>query len=270
MTPPPGPTEPAGLIEPPDAPRGIAARLVGVTKIHGRGDAAVRALDRVDLTVFRHRLTAIVGPSGSGKSTLLHCLAGLDRPTSGQVLFGGTDLTSLGDSDLAEVRRDRVGFVFQAYNLVPVLTVEENVRLPLKLAGRRVDQDWFDEIVATLDLGDRLRRRPHELSGGQQQRAAIARAMLARPDLVVADEPTGNLDTSSGTAVLDLLVRCVTDGGQTIVMVTHDAVAAARADRVVFLRDGAIEGDLHDSAGLRAEDVVDTLRRLDERAAADP
>jgi putative ABC transport system ATP-binding protein len=236
-----------------------AVRVEALTKVYGRGDTAVHALAGVDLAVRRHRFTAIMGQSGSGKSTLLHCLAGLDRPTSGRVLLGGTDLTALPDAALTRVRRDRIGFVFQAYNLVPVLTAEENIRLPLRLAGQDVPRERFDAVVSALGLADRLEHRPHELSGGQQQRVAVARAVMPAPDVVVADEPTGNLDTRSGVEVLDLLRRAVDEDGRTVVMVTHDAVAAARADRVVLLADGRVAGKLADPAGIGVGAILDAV-----------
>ncbi|MGF1645372.1 MAG: ABC transporter ATP-binding protein [Kineosporiaceae bacterium] len=253
----PGRTTPGPVLAGPAA--GEAARVEALTKDYGGGATAVHALAGIDLTIRRHRFTAIMGQSGSGKSTLLHCLAGLDRPTSGRVLLGGTDLGSLSDVALTRLRRDRVGFVFQAYNLVPVLTAEENIRLPLRLAGHEVARERFDAVVTALGLADRLGHRPHELSGGQQQRVAVARAVLPAPDLIVADEPTGNLDTRSGIEVLDLLRGAVDEDGQTVVMVTHDAGAAARADRVVLLADGRVAGELADPAGLGVGTILDAV-----------
>ncbi|WP_291794242.1 MULTISPECIES: ABC transporter ATP-binding protein [Brevibacterium] len=209
------------------------------------GDAQVRPLNSLSLDIAAGRFTAIMGPSGSGKSTLLNMLAGLDTPDSGEVTIGDTQLSGLGDAALTRVRRDRIGFVFQAFNLVPAMTAEENILLPSQLAGRKVDRAWFARIVELLGLRDRLRHRPHELSGGQQQRVAVARALVTRPDLIVADEPTGNLDSASGDEVLGLLRASVDEFGQTVVMVTHDAQAAARADRVVLLADGRLAGELH-------------------------
>nr|WP_253668342.1 ABC transporter ATP-binding protein [Streptoalloteichus tenebrarius] len=237
----------------------VAARTVELRKVYGRGEAAVHALAGVTLDIHAGRFTAIMGPSGSGKSTLMHCLAGLDAATSGRVLLGDTDLTALGDRQLTTVRRDRVGFVFQAFNLLPQLTALENILLPLELAGRRPDQPWLDQIVDVLGLGQRLRHRPSELSGGQQQRVAVARALVTRPDVVFADEPTGNLDSRSGNELLGFLRRSVHDYGQTIVMVTHDPVAASYADRVVLLADGALAGEIFRPT---PDAVLDALRRL--------
>src|SRR5207344_1355348 len=212
---------------PPDARTAVAARAFGLSKVYGEGDAAVRALDDVSVDFERARYTAIMGPSGSGKSTLLHCLAGLDTPTSGQVFVGDVDLTELNDKRLTELRRDKVGFVFQAFNLVPTLTARENITLPLDIAGRDVDEVWFNEVVATIGITDRMTHRPSQLSGGQQQRVAGARALVSRPEIVFADEPTGNLDSKSGAELLGFLRSAVMDHGQTIVMVTHDANAAS-------------------------------------------
>ncbi|WBB79762.1 ABC transporter ATP-binding protein [Micromonospora sp. WMMD882] len=240
-----------------------AVAAVDVVKVYGRDETAVRALDGVSVGFGRGRFTAIMGPSGSGKSTLMHCLAGLDTATSGQVLLGGTDLTRQSDRVLTRVRRERIGFVFQSFNLLPQLTAAQNVLLPLDLAGRPVDRELFDHLVEVLGLADRLTHRPSELSGGQQQRVALARALVTRPEVVFADEPTGNLDSRSGAEVLAFLRTCVRTLGQTVVMVTHDPVAAAYADRVVLLADGRIAGDLdrpdrtaisralHDLAGAR-------------------
>ncbi|GLY20936.1 ABC transporter ATP-binding protein [Micromonospora sp. NBRC 101691] len=224
--------------------RTAAVAAVDVVKVYGRGETAVRALDGVSVGFGRGRFTAIMGPSGSGKSTLMHCLAGLDTATSGQVLLGGTDLTRQSDRVLTRVRRERIGFVFQSFNLLPQLTAEQNVTLPLDLAGRDVDRELLDHLVGVLGLGDRLAHRPSELSGGQQQRVALARALVSRPEVVFADEPTGNLDSRSGAEVLGFLSSCVRTLGQTVVMVTHDPVAAGYADRVVLLADGRIAGDL--------------------------
>ncbi|MBV1852883.1 ABC transporter ATP-binding protein [Catellatospora tritici] len=224
--------------------RVYAVAAVDLVKVYGSGDAAVRALDGVTVGFTRAEFTAIMGPSGSGKSTLMHCLAGLDTATSGQALLGGTDLTRLDDRVLTKARRERIGFVFQSFNLLPQLTAMRNITLPLDLAGRRPEPELFDYLVTALGLGDRLDHRPSELSGGQQQRVALARALVSRPEVVFADEPTGNLDSASGAQVLALLRDAVRDLGQTVVMVTHDPNAAAYADRVVLLADGRIAGDL--------------------------
>ncbi|SVC05178.1 uncharacterized protein METZ01_LOCUS258032, partial [marine metagenome] len=217
-----------------------AARMVGGSKIYGTGDTEVRALDGVDVEFERGRFTAIMGPSGSGKSTLMHCSAGLDDLTAGTVHIGDVELGDLSERDLTLLRRDKVGFVFQAFNLIPTLTAEENLTLPLDLAGRKPDASWMVNIIETVGLQDRLRHRPDELSGGQQQRVAVARALVSRPEIVFADEPTGNLDSITGGEVLDFLRGAVDDLGQTLVVVTHDAGAAAMADRVLFLADGRI------------------------------
>ncbi len=221
-----------------------AARMSNGSKIYGTGDTEVRALDGVDVEFERGRFTAIMGPSGSGKSTLMHCVAGLDDLTSGSVHIGDVELGSLSDQDLTLLRRDKVGFVFQAYNLLPTLTAAENTTLPLDLAGRRPDSSWMDQVVKSIGIADRLNHRPDELSGGQQQRVAIARALVSQPEIVFADEPTGNLDSKTGEEVLDFLRAAVEDLGQTMVMVTHDAGAAARAHRVLFLADGRIVDEM--------------------------
>ena len=241
---------------PPTAP---AVRAAGLRKTYGKGETAVHALSGVDVGFERGRFTAIMGPSGSGKSTLMHCLAGLDTATAGQVWLGDTELTSLRDDQLTKLRRDRIGFVFQAFNLLPVLTAAENMTLPMQLAGRRPDRAWMDDVVARLGLRDRLGHRPYELSGGQQQRVAVARALLPRPDVVFADEPTGNLDSRAGAEVLGLLRSSVRETGQTVVMVTHDPVAAAYADRVVLLADGSLAGEVHHPT---VDAVIDALRGL--------
>ncbi|WP_432084473.1 ABC transporter ATP-binding protein [Streptomyces sp. WAC 04229] len=219
---------------------GAAARVVDAVKVYGGGDTAVRALDGVSVDFPAGRFTAIMGPSGSGKSTLMHCAAGLDTLTSGTARIGDTDLSTLDDRRLTLLRRDRVGFVFQAYNLVPTLTVAENITLPLDLAGRRGDTEWVEALIDVVGLRDRLHHRPAELSGGQQQRVAVARAFAGQPDVVFADEPTGNLDSRSGGEVLGLLGRTVRRTGRTVVMVTHDPVAAGHADEVLFLADGRL------------------------------
>jgi len=238
----------------------VAAAAGELVKEYATGGAVVRALDGVDLAFEAGRFTAIMGPSGSGKSTLLHCLAGLDRPTSGTVLLGGTDLTALPDRALTLLRRERMGFVFQSFNLLPTLTAAGNIRLPLDLAGRRPDPGWWDTVIDVLGLRDRLDHRPSELSGGQQQRVACARALITRPEMVFADEPTGNLDSRSGAGVLDFLRRSVRELDQTVVMVTHDPIAASHADRVVFLADGRSTGEL---AAPTPDRVLDRLKELD-------
>jgi putative ABC transport system ATP-binding protein len=220
--------------------RVAAARALGATKVYGSGPTAVVALDEVSVDFEAGRFTAIMGPSGSGKSTLMHVVAGLDSLTEGRVLLGDVDLGTLSDKELTLLRRDRVGFVFQSFNLVPTLSARENIVLPDRLAGRRPEPGWLDEVVRTVGLADRLSHRPSELSGGQQQRVAVARALAGRPDIVFADEPTGNLDSRSGAEILGFLRRAVDDMGQTVVMVTHDPIAAANADSVLFLADGRI------------------------------
>jgi putative ABC transport system ATP-binding protein len=220
--------------------RVAAARALGATKVYGSGPTAVIALDEVSVDFEAGRFTAIMGPSGSGKSTLMHVVAGLDSLTEGRVLIGDVDLGTLSDKELTLLRRDRVGFVFQSFNLVPTLSARENIVLPDRLAGRQPEPGWLDEVVRTVGLGDRLAHRPSELSGGQQQRVAVARALAGRPDIVFADEPTGNLDSRSGAEILGFLRRAVDDMGQTVVMVTHDPIAAATADSVLFLADGRI------------------------------
>ncbi|WP_043445932.1 ABC transporter ATP-binding protein [Arthrobacter sp. L77] len=224
----------------------VAARAV--SKSYGRGETAVHALRDVSLDFERERFTAIMGPSGSGKSTLMHCLAGLDSIDTGRLWVGGTEITGLPDAALTRLRRERVGFVFQAFNLVPTLTAEQNITLPVALAGGTVDTAWLQQISSSLGLGDRLSHRPHELSGGQQQRVAVARALLTRPDVIFGDEPTGNLDSATGAEVLSLLRRSCREMGQSIIMVTHDPVAASYADRVVLMKDGALVGELEQSA----------------------
>jgi putative ABC transport system ATP-binding protein len=236
-----------------------AAAVVEAVKSYGTGEAAVRALDGVTVAFERGRFTAIMGPSGSGKSTLLHCLAGLDTLTAGDVLLGDQSLTGLSEKQLTLLRRDRMGFVFQAFNLLPTLTAAENIRLPLDLAGRRLDQDWFDAVVRAVGLADRLDHTPAQLSGGQQQRVAAARALVTRPEIVFADEPTGALDSRAGADLLAFLRRAVDQFGQTIVMVTHDPVAASHADRVVFLADGRIRDEL---AAPTTDAVLDAMKRL--------
>jgi putative ABC transport system ATP-binding protein len=236
-----------------------AARAVDLTKAYGAGDTAVTALAEVSVEFGRGCLTAVMGPSGSGKSTLMHCLAGLDVPTSGHAFIGAREIGTLGDSELTQLRRDRIGFVFQAFNLVPTLSAAENITLPADLAGAKVDPAWFDRVVAQLGIADRLSHRPSELSGGQQQRVACARALLTRPELIFADEPTGNLDSNASTEVLAFLRQAVSEHGQSIVMVTHDPQAAAYADRIVFLVDGAVVGEL---ASPTADAVLEQMKQL--------
>ena len=245
---------------PPPAPNAtVAARAIDARKVYGEGETQVLALDGVTVDFTSGQFTAIMGPSGSGKSTLMHCLAGLDELTSGSVWIEGTNLTELREKDLTKLRRDRVGFVFQAFNLIPTLTAEENIVLPLSLAGAEADQTWFDEVVSTVGLGDRLRHRPSELSGGQQQRVAVARALASKPAIIFADEPTGNLDSRSSTEILEFMRRAVDQYGQTIVMVTHDPVAASYADRVVFLADGRIVDEIENPT---AQSVLDRMKRF--------
>ncbi len=236
-----------------------AARVVDAVKTHGHGDNQVNALDGVSVSFESGHFTAIMGPSGSGKSTLLHCVAGLDDLTSGAVHIGDMDISTLNDKQLTELRRDRIGFIFQAFNLVPTLTAAENIMLPAKLAGRRVDRAWFDTVIDTVGLAPRLRHRPSELSGGQQQRVAVARALVARPQIIFADEPTGNLDSHSGAEVLSFMRLAVREFGQTIVMVTHDPMAASYADRAVFLADGRIVDDVTNPT---PDVVLDRIRTI--------
>jgi putative ABC transport system ATP-binding protein len=230
---------------------------VGVCRRYGEGDAAVNALAGVTVGFERGHFSAIMGPSGSGKSTLMHILAGLDRPTSGSVTLDGDEISGLDDAELTKLRRDKLGFVFQFFNLIPVLTAEENVLLPLSIAGRKPDAEWFDRLIDTVGLRDRLTHRPAELSGGQQQRVAVARALASRPAVVFADEPTGNLDSKSSEEVLRLLRTAVDEFGQTVVMVTHDPEAASYADRLVVLRDGLV---VHDGAAGSAEEVIELMK----------
>jgi putative ABC transport system ATP-binding protein len=236
-----------------------AASARHASKVYGAGDTAVTALDDVSLELPPGQFTATMGPSGSGKSTLMHCLAGLDTLTSGEVLIGATDLASLSDRERTILRRDRLGFVFQSFNLLPTLSAEENITLPADLAGRTPDRRWFDTVVTKLNIGDRLRHRPAELSGGQQQRVAVARALISRPEVVFADEPTGALDSKSSAELLRFLRSVVDDLGQTVVMVTHDPGAAAYADRVVFLADGAIVEELVEPTRERVLEIMGRL-----------
>lgn len=241
-----------------------AARAAALTKVYGEGAMSVTALNSVDVEVHSGEFTAIMGPSGSGKSTLMHCLAGLDSITSGQVFLTDTEVSTLSDKALTKLRRDKVGFVFQSFNLIPTLTASENITLPLDIAGRDVDRAWFDTVVDTVGLRDRLTHRPSELSGGQQQRVACARALVSRPAIIFADEPTGNLDSTSSAEVLGFLRRSVDDFGQTIVMVTHDANAAAYADRVLFLADGRVVDEMRNPT---SDAVLDRMKNLDRLPA---
>ena len=244
----------------------LAARAEKLTKVYGSGETQVVALDAISVDLPRGQFTAIMGPSGSGKSTLMHCLAGLDDATDGSVFIGDVDLTTLNDKRLTRMRRDAVGFVFQAFNLLPTLTAIENITLPMEIAGRKPDQEWLDTVIDRIGLRDRLNHRPTELSGGQQQRVACARALASRPEIIFADEPTGNLDSASGAEVLGFLRRSVTDMGQTIVMVTHDPGAAAYADRVLFLADGRIVDEM---ASPTAELVLDRMKKFETGHAGD-
>src|SRR5215211_5937012 len=238
---------------------GAVVQASEITRVYGEGDTAVHALNGCSVEVGRGELTAVMGPSGSGKSTLMHILAGLDRPTSGSVSIAGTDIAKLGDNDLTKLRREHIGFIFQFFNLLPMLTAEENIRLPLELAGRKVEKKWIDEVIGKLGLSDRRKHRPSELSGGQQQRVAIARALISKPTVIFADEPTGNLDSTTSAEILELLRQSVSDYGQTTVMVTHDASAAAIADRVLFLADGCIVKELRNAA---AHDILSAMEEV--------
>ncbi|MGH3332661.1 MAG: ABC transporter ATP-binding protein [Nocardioidaceae bacterium] len=252
-------TEPALLSQTSPTSQMSAARVRNATKSYGADDATVVALDDVTVSFARGAFTAIMGPSGSGKSTLMHCIAGLDTLSSGQAFIGDTDLATLSDKDRTILRRDRLGFVFQSFNLVPTLTAEENITLPGDLAGRDVDREWFDSVISTLRLGDRLAHRPSQLSGGQQQRVAVARALVSRPEVVFGDEPTGALDSRTSTELLTFLRTAVDDLSQTVVMVTHDPVAASYADRVIFLADGSVVDELADPT---RDAVLETMKRL--------
>ncbi|WP_031509260.1 ABC transporter ATP-binding protein [Streptomyces megasporus] len=238
----------------------VAAKARQVVKAYGSGETRVVALDRVDVDVERGAFTAIMGPSGSGKSTLMHCLAGLDSVTSGQIWVGETEITGLKEKKLTRLRRDSIGFIFQAFNLLPTLSALENITLPMDIAGRKVDREWLEKVVETVGLSGRLKHRPNQLSGGQQQRVAVARALAARPEIIFGDEPTGNLDSRAGAEVLGFLRRSVDDLGQTIVMVTHDPVAAAYADRVLYLADGRIVDEMREPT---AEAVLDRMKAFD-------
>jgi putative ABC transport system ATP-binding protein len=239
-----------------------AARAVGLSKVYGAGETRVVALDEVSVEFHQGEFTAIMGPSGSGKSTLMHCMAGLDTVTSGSATIGDVELVGLKDKQLTQLRRDKIGFVFQAFNLLPTLTALENITLPMDIAGRKVDRAWLDGVVATVGLAERLSHRPSQLSGGQQQRVACARALAGRPDIIFADEPTGNLDSRSGSEILSFLRNSVRELGQTVVMVTHDPMAAGYADRVVFLADGRIVDELTSPT---ADTVLDRMRRFDAK-----
>ena len=250
------------LQTPPAVTTTVAAYAEAATKIYGSGDTQVTALDRVDVAFSQGEFTAIMGPSGSGKSTLMHSLAGLDRLTSGRVVVGGTDLSTMSERELTLLRRTKIGFVFQAFNLIPTLTAAENISLPLDLGKTKIDRAGVDEVVAAVGLGERLDHKPSELSGGQQQRVAVARALASRPEVVFADEPTGNLDSHTGAAILDFMRRAVADYRQTIVMVTHDPVAASYADRVVFLADGRIVDELREPS---TDSILAALRSSTEK-----
>ncbi|HEY4463309.1 MAG TPA: ABC transporter ATP-binding protein [Streptosporangiaceae bacterium] len=243
------------------APAHAALNATDLVKMYGSGETAVYALDGVTASFAAAEFTAIMGPSGSGKSTFMHCLAGLDTPTSGSVRIGDTEISRLGDRALTLLRRRRVGFVFQSFNLLPTLTAEQNIRLPLELAGRKPDPDWWDRVITSLDLTDRLRHRPSQMSGGQQQRVACARALITRPDVIFADEPTGNLDSRTGAEVLGFLRASVRELGQTVVMVTHDPVAASYAGRVLFLADGRVSGEMSEPT---PESVLERLKQAGE------
>ena len=245
---------------PPAAPATTAAaRAEGATKIYGSGDTEVRALDGVSVEFEQSKFSAIMGPSGSGKSTLMHCMAGLDDLSDGRVYIGEQDLTQLSERNLTLLRREQIGFVFQAFNLIPTLTALENITLPMSLAGDSPDDEWLDRVVSTVGLEDRLNHRPNELSGGQQQRVAVSRALASRPRIIFADEPTGNLDSRTGAEILEFMAQAVSEFDQTIVMVTHDPVAASYADRVVFLADGHVTGEMSDPTSERVFDYIKML-----------
>ncbi|MEO6604388.1 MAG: ABC transporter ATP-binding protein [Aeromicrobium sp.] len=245
------------------SPPTVAASTIDLTKVYGSGDTEVRALDGVTVDIRAGEFTAVMGPSGSGKSTLIHCMAALDTPTSGHAYLGATELSKLNDKKLTELRRDHIGFVFQSYNLIPTLTAEENILLPLAIAGRKPDRDWYATVIDAVDLHDRLSHRPDEMSGGQQQRVACARALVSQPSIVFADEPTGNLDSTASAEILGFLRRSVSDFGQTVVMVTHDPVAASYTDRVIFLADGLVVDELRSPT---AELVLEHMASLHGQA----
>ncbi|MFH8789505.1 ABC transporter ATP-binding protein [Streptomyces roseoverticillatus] len=243
-------------------PTAVAARATGLTKVYGQGETQVVALDAVSVEFRQAEFTAIMGPSGSGKSTLMHCMAGLDSVSGGSAAIGDTELTTLNDKKLTRLRRDKIGFIFQAFNLLPTLTALENITLPMDIAGRKPDRQWLDMVVDTVGLSGRLKHRPNQLSGGQQQRVAVARALAGKPEIMFADEPTGNLDSRSGAEVLGFLRNSVRELGQTVVMVTHDPVAASYADRVVFLADGRIVDEMREPT---ADAVLDRMKRFDAK-----
>lgn len=245
----------------PEVASGYAARAIELVKTYGHGEAKVTALDHVEIGFEKNRFTAIMGPSGSGKSTLMHCMAALDSPTSGQTYIGDTELSELNEKQITTLRRDRLGFIFQAFNLVPTLTAAENITLPLDVAGKKVDSSWFQEVTTRLGLAERLSHRPSELSGGQQQRVACARALVARPEIIFGDEPTGNLDSNSSQEVLDILRTAVDQDDQTVVIVTHDPKAASYADRVLFLADGKV---VHELESPSADDILSTMSRIED------
>ncbi|MGK5448172.1 ABC transporter ATP-binding protein [Streptomyces radiopugnans] len=261
-TPPDTSSEPSAPAGAAGAAGAAAARAVDLTKVYGQGETKVVALDSVTVDFRRGAFTAIMGPSGSGKSTLMHCMAGLDSFSSGSAWIGETELSSLKEKKLTQLRRDKIGFIFQAFNLLPTLTALENITLPMDIAGRRPEREWLDRVVETVGLSGRLKHRPNQLSGGQQQRVAVARALAARPEIIFGDEPTGNLDSRSGAEVLGFLRNSVRELAQTVVMVTHDPVAASYADRVVFLADGRIVDDMADPT---AESVLDRMKAFDAR-----
>ena len=234
-----------------------AARASSATKIYGKGDTLVTALDSVDISFETGKFSAIMGPSGSGKSTLMHCMAGLDNLSSGKVFIGDTDLTELSEKELTLLRRSNIGFIFQSFNLVPTLNALENITLPIDLSGNKVDTNWIDQITEVVNLSDRLKHKPNELSGGQQQRVAVSRALASKPNIIFADEPTGNLDSKTGNEILDFMRLATTDLNQTIVMVTHDPVAASYSDRVIFLEDGRVVGEIIEPT---ADSVIDQMR----------
>ena len=234
-----------------------AARASSATKIYGKGDTLVTALDSVDISFETGKFSAIMGPSGSGKSTLMHCMAGLDNLSSGKVFIGDTDLTELSEKELTLLRRSNIGFIFQSFNLVPTLNALENITLPIDLSGNKVDTEWIDQVTEVVNLSDRLKHKPNELSGGQQQRVAVSRALASKPNIIFADEPTGNLDSKTGNEILDFMRLATTDLNQTIVMVTHDPVAASYSDRVIFLEDGKVSGEIIDPT---ADSVIDQMR----------
>ena len=256
----PAPPTPPAPPAPTESERATAAGAVNASKLYGVGDAQIRALDDVTVSFEARKFTAIMGPSGSGKSTLLHCLAGLDTLTSGATYIGDTYLASLDDKALTELRRTKIGFIFQAFNLIPTLTAKENIMLPMTLGGESGDTEWIQQVITTVGLDDRLRHRPSELSGGQQQRVAVARALASQPQIIFADEPTGNVDSVTGAEILDFMRRAVTEFDQTIVMVTHDPIAASYADRVIFVGDGKVIGEMLDPT---PDQVIDHLKNWD-------